>query len=147
MNRSSLTVMFAIALAIGSSVTRISAGAPSSASGSAKCKKPCSAKPTTQNIVVKERTPVAKSTKRGCCSKKKSTNGDALAASDRGVEPTKAMKKSTNKDATHRSSNEPKKPAGDFFELTSLAKSLDPLRDHFNANKDKLRFVTLLSPT
>ncbi len=32
-------------------------------------------------------------------------------------------------------------------ELLSLAESLEPLRDHFNANKDKLRFVALLSPT
>lgn len=31
--------------------------------------------------------------------------------------------------------------------LTSLADSIDPLRDHFNANKDRHRFVTLLSPT
>lgn len=36
---------------------------------------------------------------------------------------------------------------GSSFELTSLAESLEPLRDHFNANKDKLRFVALLSPT
>ena len=32
-------------------------------------------------------------------------------------------------------------------ELTSLAKSLEPLRAHFNANKKKHRFVALLSPT
>lgn len=32
-------------------------------------------------------------------------------------------------------------------ELTSLAKSLEPLRAHFNANKNKHRFVALLSPT
>ena len=32
-------------------------------------------------------------------------------------------------------------------ELTSLAESLEPLRAHFNANKNKHRFVALLSPT
>lgn len=31
--------------------------------------------------------------------------------------------------------------------LISLEKSIAPLRDHFNANKDKYRFVALLSPT
>lgn len=31
--------------------------------------------------------------------------------------------------------------------LTSLAESLAPLRKHFNAHKDKYRFVALLSPT
>lgn len=31
--------------------------------------------------------------------------------------------------------------------LTSLADSLEPLREHFNAHKDKYRFVALLSPT
>lgn len=37
--------------------------------------------------------------------------------------------------------------AKDSDSLTSLAESLTPLRDHFNANKNKYRFVTLLSPT
>ena len=32
-------------------------------------------------------------------------------------------------------------------EITSLAESLDPLKDYFNANKDRYRFVALLSPT
>ncbi len=32
-------------------------------------------------------------------------------------------------------------------EITSLADSLNPLQDHFNANKHRVRFVTLLSPT
>ena len=32
-------------------------------------------------------------------------------------------------------------------EVVSLAESLEPLRKHFNANKDKHRFVALLSPT
>jgi len=31
--------------------------------------------------------------------------------------------------------------------LTSLAASLEPLREHYNAHKDKHRFVALLSPT
>lgn len=31
--------------------------------------------------------------------------------------------------------------------ITSLAGSLDPLRDHFNANKARPRFIALLSPT
>lgn len=31
--------------------------------------------------------------------------------------------------------------------LISLEKSIAPLRDYFNANKDKYRFVALLSPT
>lgn len=31
--------------------------------------------------------------------------------------------------------------------LISLADSLKPLKDHFNANKHRVRFVTLLSPT
>ncbi len=42
----------------------------------------------------------------------------------------------------------PVKPkAGDRANVTSLRESLDPLRDHFNANKDRHRFVALLSPT
>ena len=36
---------------------------------------------------------------------------------------------------------------GAVANLTSLSDSLDPLRDHFNANKDRHRFVALLSPT
>lgn len=32
-------------------------------------------------------------------------------------------------------------------EVTSLADSLDPLKNYFNANKDRHRFVALLSPT
>ena len=37
--------------------------------------------------------------------------------------------------------------APDGRRLTSLAASLEPLRKHFNAHKDKHRFVALLSPT
>lgn len=33
------------------------------------------------------------------------------------------------------------------LEVVSLAGSLQPLKDHFNDNKDKLRFLALLSPT
>ena len=38
-----------------------------------------------------------------------------------------------------------KVPGGQRIE--SLATSLEPLRKHFNAHKDKHRFVALLSPT
>lgn len=31
--------------------------------------------------------------------------------------------------------------------LTSLEQSVEPLRNHFNSNKDRLRFVAILSPT
>ncbi len=31
--------------------------------------------------------------------------------------------------------------------LVSLSKSLEPLRERFNAAKDKIRFVAILSPT
>ncbi len=31
--------------------------------------------------------------------------------------------------------------------ITSLASSLEPLREYFNANKDKLRFLAIVSPT
>lgn len=31
--------------------------------------------------------------------------------------------------------------------LVSLADSIDPLKEHFNANRGKNRFITLLSPT
>ena len=36
---------------------------------------------------------------------------------------------------------------GDDTRLISLADSLEPLRDHFNVNKSKRRFLALLSPT
>jgi hypothetical protein len=32
-------------------------------------------------------------------------------------------------------------------EVVSLADSLQPLKDHFNSKKDKLRFLALVSPT
>lgn len=32
-------------------------------------------------------------------------------------------------------------------DLTSLADSLQPLMDHFNGYKDKLRFLAVVSPT
>jgi hypothetical protein len=32
-------------------------------------------------------------------------------------------------------------------EVVSLGGSLQPLKDHFNSNKNKLRFLALLSPT
>jgi len=32
-------------------------------------------------------------------------------------------------------------------QLISLADSLQPLRDHFNVNSGRLRFIALLSPT
>jgi hypothetical protein len=31
--------------------------------------------------------------------------------------------------------------------IITLGSSLDPLRDRFNDNKDKIRFLSLLSPT
>ncbi len=33
------------------------------------------------------------------------------------------------------------------LELVSLASSLQPLKDYFNKNKGRLRFLALLSPT
>jgi hypothetical protein len=33
------------------------------------------------------------------------------------------------------------------MEVVTLARSLQPLKDHFNSNKDKPQFVALLSPT
>jgi hypothetical protein len=33
------------------------------------------------------------------------------------------------------------------IELVALANSLQPLKDHFNNNKNKRRFLALLSPT
>jgi hypothetical protein len=33
------------------------------------------------------------------------------------------------------------------LEPVSLAASLDPLKEHFNADKDKFRFIALVSPT
>lgn len=56
--------------------------------------------------------------------------------------------------ATAQSKGAPRdEPVADFASsedeplLTSLEKSLQPLRDRFNEHKGKLRFVTLLSPT
>ena len=36
---------------------------------------------------------------------------------------------------------------GKMGDVTILAESVKPLRDHFNANKDKYRFIAILSPT
>jgi hypothetical protein len=33
------------------------------------------------------------------------------------------------------------------MELVSLARSLVPLKDHFNSAEDKIRFLALVSPT
>jgi hypothetical protein len=33
-----------------------------------------------------------------------------------------------------------------FPRLQTLGKSLKPLRDHFNSNRDKIQFLALLSP-
>lgn len=44
-------------------------------------------------------------------------------------------------------SQEPKPTSAKEVRLTSLADSVAPLQDHFNAKKDKYRFVALLSPT
>lgn len=49
-------------------------------------------------------------------------------------------------DDNHESSNK-KVEGGKMGDVTILTKSLNPLRDHFNANKDKHRFVAILSPT
>jgi len=35
----------------------------------------------------------------------------------------------------------------DIVLVQSLADSLDPLRDRFNADRDKPRFIAILSPT
>ena len=32
-------------------------------------------------------------------------------------------------------------------DVITMTESLDPLRDHFNANKNKHRFIAVLSPT
>lgn len=37
--------------------------------------------------------------------------------------------------------------SGAGVDITVLTESLDPLRDHFNANKNKHRFIAILSPT
>ncbi len=39
------------------------------------------------------------------------------------------------------------KPGASSVEVVSLASSLQPLKDDFNRDKDKLRFLALLSPT
>ncbi len=49
-------------------------------------------------------------------------------------------------DGNAESSNE-RSAGGKMGEVTILTESLKPLRDHFNANKHKHRFVALLSPT
>ncbi len=49
-------------------------------------------------------------------------------------------------DGNDQSSNEGS-AGGKMGEVTILTESLKPLRDHFNANKHKHRFVALLSPT
>ena len=50
--------------------------------------------------------------------------------------------------ADARSVTFPDTPAGGKLgEVTLLTESVKPLRDHFNANKHKYRFVALLSPT
>ena len=36
---------------------------------------------------------------------------------------------------------------GGSHRLVTLAGSIAPLTDHFNGNKDKVRFLTILSPT
>jgi len=33
------------------------------------------------------------------------------------------------------------------LDVTSLADSIQPLKEHFNSNTDKLRFLALVSPT
>jgi ribosomal protein S15P/S13E len=33
------------------------------------------------------------------------------------------------------------------LDVTSLADSIQPLKEHFNSNKAKLRFLALVSPT
>ena len=49
-------------------------------------------------------------------------------------------------DGNDQSSNE-RSAGGKMGEVTILTESLKPLRDHFNANKHRHRFVALLSPT
>ena len=39
------------------------------------------------------------------------------------------------------------KPLDEPVSVASLADSLKPLKDHFNAHTDKTRFVAILSPT
>lgn len=39
------------------------------------------------------------------------------------------------------------KPLDELVSVVSLADSLKPLKDRFNAHKDKNRFVAILSPT
>lgn len=38
-------------------------------------------------------------------------------------------------------------PKGETAHVISLAGTLEPLKEHFNANKHRLRFVALVSPT
>lgn len=83
------------------------------------------------------------------------------------VELSKGMKKMTGKNptkpkksASHNPSGTtkplqkcgtvpaiPKGTASTNVTVTSLADSLDPLKDYFNANKNRHRFIALLSPT
>jgi hypothetical protein len=39
------------------------------------------------------------------------------------------------------------KSSSSSVEVVSLAKSLQPLKDHFNRDKDSLRILALVSPT
>jgi hypothetical protein len=39
------------------------------------------------------------------------------------------------------------KSSASLVEVVSLADSLQPLKEHFNSNRGKLRFLALVSPT
>lgn len=68
------------------------------------------------------------------------TEPGKLISLDGGIAPTYLD------DGNDESSNEGS-TGGKMGEVTILTESLKPLRDHFNANKHKHRFVALLSPT
>ena len=69
---------------------------------------------------------------------KKLTGKQPTTTTARAEVPTAAESGNSNR-ARAESSNPP--------DVTSLASSIEPLREWFNANKDRPRFITLLSPT
>ncbi len=65
------------------------------------------------------------------------------------VELTNCMKQLTGKEPTRKTADQSTRSgsARPSLSVASLADSLKPLKDRFNAHKDKTRFVAILSPT
>ena len=59
-------------------------------------------------------------------------------------ELTRGMKKMTGQPPSPKNA---RTESRNSLEVTELSPSIDPLRDWFNANKERPRFITLLSPT